>query len=368
MYYVKTEKEDGRTVINLYGKISTYVFYNYFMKELYNYINTNVQRKQPPIISIKNVKWIDSNVLPCLIIMGIILKQYYRSPIRLEMVYRPSLLQYLEVTDFFYWVGEKRLNIFQFDKELIGGFNIFVKPYNRQYKIERFQSIPGFYEKDEEGRKLIKYSLLEQLERFDVKRIFGEVLSKVIEKDSQEYDRCIQAIAEVVCNSMLYSMSDSYICVQALPEAVHISICDMGIGFEESLKRKGMELDKNMYIDDSRINRIFKYTILNDFFAVFMALKYAEETDRVNLWKLKKIVTSNKGIMKIHSNRVQIIFSYTRCARCRRNSVDDCMKCMLENFTTNYRFSPLRIYEAKIEGVHIEIDFKRGEKHDSDIY
>lgn len=360
MQYVETEDRYDGTVINLNGNISTYVFYNFFMKEIYDYTNKSKLTRIPPIISIKNVNWIDSNVLPCLISVGIILKRYYKVPITLEMVYKPSLLQYLDTTEFFYWVGEKRLNIYQYDTELIGGFNLYVKEYNKQYKIERFQSKPGYYELNDDEKKIVKYSLLEQLERYDVRRIFGEILSRVILMDSQEYDRCIQAISEIVCNSMLYSESDSYVCIQALAKGVHISICDIGMGFEKSLHKKGLELDiKNEYYNKNE--KILKSDILNDFFAIFTALKYAEVTDRVNLWKLKKIVTDNKGIMRIHSNRIQIVFSCRRCYKCKHNNVSECMKCMMDNFSTNYKVSPLRIYDAKIEGVHIEIDFTREE-------
>ncbi|MCC8089510.1 MAG: hypothetical protein LIO79_09685 [Rikenellaceae bacterium] len=355
---VKTQNSTERRKIKLCGNVTTYYFYNSFMQDVYEYTNKNSEAT--PIIDITEANWIDSNVLPCMIVIGVLLKRYYKEPTELDMVYKPSLLQYLDTADFFYWVGREKLNIYKFNEELIGGFGIYVKEYNRQYKIEKFQGISGFYDLAEPDRETLKYRLLDQLERFDIKRIFGGVFSKIVNTIGEEYDRCIQSVAEIVCNSMLYSESDSYVCVQALKDKVDISICDIGIGFEKSLLKKGIKIYK-MVDSDIRLSRhVLESEIFDDYFAFFTAIYHAEETGRVNLWKLKEIITNNRGVMRIHTNRIQMIFSYRRCYNCKVNGVAECRRCLLKNFSTNYRVSPLRIYNAKIEGVHIEISFSRG--------
>ena len=193
-----------------------------------------------------------------------------------------------------YWIGKTRLDIFEFDQELMGGFNLFVRPYNKQYKVEKFDFIPGFYDFERKKQREVKFTLLDRLERFDIRRVFGGVLEKVLESNSMEYDMCIQAIAETVCNSMLYSETNSYACVQALPKTIYISLCDVGIGFQESLKRKGIDIYQEQKKMPFKKMELLKSRVLSDFLAIFVALKYAEETERVNLWKLKKIVTKQK--------------------------------------------------------------------------
>lgn len=363
MNYINIVKKDYETIIKLKGKVSTFIFYKEFMKAFFIYFQEDESKNIPPALSFEEVSWIDSNVLPCFISIGIILKRFYKQPLKLYLAYNPTLLQYLETAEFFLWVGP-RLNIFEYDQEYIGGFNLYVKEYNKNFKIEKFNYLPGFYDLNEKEKELTKFSLLDQLERFDVPRIFGSVFALVMSADSREYERCISALAETVCNAQLYSESDAFVCVQALPLGVHISLCDIGIGFKESLARKGIILSAEKEYTKYHNSRVLNNNILDDFFSIFIALKYAKETGRVNLWKLKKIITDNKGTMRIHSNRIQVVFSSGRCFGCEKNSIEACMDCMLENFSTDYQKSPLRIYNTKIVGVHIEIDLKRGGSFD----
>ena len=47
MQYVEmVQKCDGKCVINLYGRVSTYIFYNFFMKELHQYTHKIERSKE----------------------------------------------------------------------------------------------------------------------------------------------------------------------------------------------------------------------------------------------------------------------------------------------------------------------------------
>ena len=351
---------NDRDEIILQGRISTFLFYSEVLPSVHEYtLRHNGSSRCAPVISIADVEWIDSNALPCILCLGIMLKKYYRKPSRLHLEYRPDLLQYLDITRFFYYA--RRAELYDFDNDLIGGFGDTGKEYNERYRLEQVaHENQSYYELDEDGKREIKYRLQDQLEWGDTSRMFGEVLGKIMPPTQSEYNICILALSEMICNAMLYSKSDSYTCVQAFRKRIQLSICDCGIGFWESLRLTGRDCSQISQAAEVG-EQIKNSSLTHDFFAFFSALQYSEKSERNNLWALKNLITENKGTIRFHFNKTQIVFTSERCSQCGERTAEKCMNCMLLNYTDNLRLSPLRFYRTRLDGVHIEIDFYKDE-------
>ena len=124
---------------------------------------------------------------------------------------------------------------------------------------------------------------------------------------------------------------------------------------------------------------------LEDFFAMFEAFYTSAENSRFNLWTLITLVISSSGMIRIHNNKTQLVFNLNQtCFNCKlekgdiqrrflcgksktilgelssdqkKEEVLKCMHCMLHNYISDKRISSLRLFDAKLQGVHIEIDF-----------
>lgn len=343
--------------INMNGRITSFWFYNHFLKELFDYVQSNKNPNEPPVISIVGLEWIDSEVLPLLISSGLVMRKHYAKPIPIEMIYNPRIIAYLDTTMFFFY--GKQLEIFDFDEEYVGGYSWKYK-YNDEYRLTKMPAIFGYYEMSKNEQIEKKYQTQAQLEKIDIHRIFGTLISKVINTESKEYRDCIRGIAEIVCNAQLYSMDVSFVCVQAITSEVCISISDIGIGISESLQKKGVEFDLQVMSLLKTKKEALESGALKDFIGLFTALKISESDKRdFNLWSLIRHVTEHKGTIRIHTNRIQVLFTSNKCGGCKNHNSINCMQCVLRRFTSDFRYSPLRIFRENLPGVHIEIDFIR---------
>lgn len=355
-----TEEYINKHRINLIGHITSFRFYNFFLKDLFDYVQENANEEEPPVLSITKMEWIDSNVLPLLISVGLVMKRFYKKPIPIEMIYEPRIIAYLDTTLFFFY--GKHLQIFDFDEEYVGGYNE-TYHFNDNYRLMKNPALYGYYEKADVERLEMKYLVQDQLEKIDIRRVFGPLLAKTMVKDSIEFEDSLREIAEIVSNAQLYSEDVSFVCVQALKKGISISISDTGIGITGSLKKKGELFDKEIMEEMNVKSEESASEALTDFLGLFTVLKKSESDKRtINLWGLKRHVTQHQGTMRIHTNRIQVLFTSGKCGKCQKNSSIMCMRCILKRFSSDYSISPLRIYREKFKGVHIEIDFVGDDK------
>ena len=230
------------------------------------------------------------------------------------------------------------------------------------YTIEYFSHIEDYYEKNTIQQNEIKYQIQDGLIVYDVPRIFGNVLKKVLNDDTQEYDWCIRCVAEIIANAELYSLSDSFASVQAKKNVVRISLCDVGIGFSGSLHLKHMPITMSNNVVrmiqryDNGKNGINRKAI-EDLNCFLIALKEAEDSainkDSNNLYRLIEIITSINGIVRIHFNKIQVSFDKNLFNYYKNYNHDSFMERLLSNYSNNPSY--LNIYKANINGVHIEI-------------
>lgn len=365
----------NRTV-EFWGNVTSFDVYNTILPNILNYLRSNPKKNKPITFSFEKIEYLDGKALPNIICIGLILKKYYSAPIELSLKYNPTLLCFLDNGRFFYLVGENGLDIFRYDNDYIGGFNIYIeKEYRKCHKISVFKPELNFYSQSKENQDRIKRTTFTELNEYIVPSTFGEVLQDISSIDKSieiirngkselwEYKRAvIAAISEVLCNAILYSESSSFVYLQTTAYATNISISDIGIGFLESMKRKKQDfMLRETYTNITKYKFDINSKELDDFFAIFECLKYSMLSGRVNLWILVYLVVNNKGTFRIQNNHIQLVFTASRCSGCDKFKVEKCIDCMLAGFKVQKDISSLRFFEAGLAGVHIEIDFPKGE-------
>lgn len=350
-----SKKED--VTIQIIGSLTAQDFISGFVDRLHVYMIEDGKNKVPPVISLEHVQWIDADAVPMLLCVGRILRKYYGTSLKLLLPESETVRQFLHVSRFYELSdgsNEDETGIFSFNQMSAFGYDA-DKKYNPANKVEIFRPYSDYYSLSEDQREAIKYKMQDHYRTFLMGQMFGEIIERKIGVSSEEYDICMDALSEIICNAVLYSMSATYVGVQMLSKNKYsISVCDSGIGFKESLERKDIyALESKKYLNEESIadNRY-----LEDFFALFTALKYAEETQRTNLWKLVKTICDNNGVIIIHTNRVEVRFD----KRINLNSAYDCMNDVIHHYSSDYLKSSMRIFRTRLQGVHIRIVFDEG--------
>ena len=363
------------------SEFSTYSFYNYLLPEIHEYYRNS---KQIPVFSIEKTKRINPLVIPNLIGLGYYLSTFHKQPIPLRMTYEPQLLYYLTKLNFFNICGMKSninpkgLNIFDFNEGFLGGFSSYIKKEQRKehqvyYYLPLIDKSDDLYSHD---------TLIEDLSLFTLREQFGGVLQDSIQE--QYISESIESIAEPISNGILHSESLTWAISQTTPGIygkTTLSIADIGIGFEESLKKKGIA---SKIVNESKKRGLYKDS-LNDFFFIMEAIFFSMVKKRRGLIDFIFDVASN-GTVRIHYQSTQIIFTpriilkSTGLYDIRQEVLEvfnnyknipesieekvivkmfDLVNILLELRTNDKRFSPVRIFDVIFKGVHVEFEIER---------
>lgn len=362
---------------------TTYCFYNLFLKELQDHYAIT---KDAPIFSLEKLIRIDPLVLPNLLGLGFYLSKYHNLPIELRLSYNPKLLYYLSKADFFKFAGipddinPTGLNIFKYDNRFIGGFNNYIEKEQRaEHKLHYYLPISN------ENKSINSHDLLfEDLTLFTLREHFENVLLDVI--PFSDIDSAIESIAEPISNGILHSGSITWAISQTTPAPFTktiLSIVDIGIGFKESLR-----LNK---VDECIIPVITKKgkwkVYLEDFYYIFESLCCSLLKNRSGLIDFILKVAEN-GTIRIHYNSTQVLFtprileSIPGLKKCRKdvlrefhdnNYVSTTTKeravkeiisltdLHLKLYSSDKKYSPVRIYDVIFKGVHIEFELSKNQ-------
>lgn len=90
---------EDKMIFELPERVNSFVLYNDVLKQINEYYLDG--NKECPIISLKYTDMISSEALPILISIFQVLKIYHKRPIKLELIYKPKLLYFLEHSRFF---------------------------------------------------------------------------------------------------------------------------------------------------------------------------------------------------------------------------------------------------------------------------
>lgn len=347
--------------------LTVHKFYTEIVDQVGAYISSK-DKGVTPVFNFESLDYIEAKALPLIMALGDYLSNYYSKPIRIELAYKPRLLYFLYNSKFFYY-GEK-YNIFEYDREYIGGFSDSIKEiYRKEHVIlmEPPSSSELIDNMTEEEFEIYRSLVAGELELGTVKNwvtpimrfnIEEQKLENLHEKDIEEV---VSAVSELFTNSKVYSYSNSFGFLQTNKHGTFFSITDSGIGLEKSFGKH------------ERANQLGggekKTGVLKEYHIIMDSLSYSRnkyfDTGRKNLWTLRDKLLEAFGELSIHYGHVRVVFSSDRCKECEvlknKEKVDKCKTCLLNAAKRNPNMSPIRVYKTSFPGVHVEFGYKREE-------
>jgi len=375
------------------GKITSFVFYNYLFNALREHYKVN-GIKILPIFSFVLVERFDAVVVPNLIGIGIILKGIHKTKIPLRFA-RTSSTKFLDNAWFFKGVGKEDYycetinrggyatdelektgyELFDFDDRFLGFYNNTNEQTvnNPEHKVyiyddDSYSYYSRFIDPESTPKELRKI----RSDKYDhlkpkIEKRYLSILKKI--DNEKEKEIIINILTEIITNSILYSGSKSTAMLQTIGKRTIISVSDFGVGFEYSFEKK-----KEIFGEENReIFNLFtreeqeKY---KNYLYIFETLNYSKkrgESDvRSNLYTLligilnEVVMGWNNnivdGTMRIHYNDTQVVFTSNRCRKCEIIDPKKCVKCLLDNRSEDKQKSPVRFFNSKFQGVHIEVE------------
>ncbi|AIF53525.1 hypothetical protein [Pelosinus sp. UFO1] len=337
------------------SKITSYNFYNKFLQELSSFYKTNGGRIAPNL-SLEKVEWMDTLVIPNILSLGLYLSKFHHSQIPLQISWNPRILFFLNEIGFFKIVQSK-FSVYEIDERFLGGFPV-DKQYRDKHKLQYYLPLADYYNKKLEDQEFYRNELFEKMRFGKVLNDYKDVIEDQGSLDSQEVKKTLDVLTELICNSILYSGTECFAFMQTNKYGSKISLSDYGIGFRKSLERKNIKLkvleaNYKIYSQKTGID-------LEDFLVIMDVLSYSKSKERENLWELKNIITKNNGILRIHYQSAQVIFTHNKCKNCEED-IKKCLDCLLETADRDPQYSSARFFKTKFPGVHVEVEFTRQE-------
>ena len=333
--------------IVLNKNISTYYLYKTVLKELLDVYQSD--KKNLPILDLRETQYISANAAPVLLAFGDYLRRLYNKPIKIKVSKESGLQNFLIMSKFF--EISKKLNIFVWDDDFLDEWEIkkIRDIHNISYTKIRYNDAEKIIDMTQR-RDYISDCLYDKYIA-----IYSEVLNDTGKLVNSIIDESILAIVELETNAIMYSKSYSFTYVATDKYGTKISIADTGVGFEKSFKNSGKRLeyiDFNNQFDKKYKNYIIIMSVLN-----YSMKKYMEE-EREDLWSLMTKVINNNGTFKIQYMNTQVTFSHSRCKECKKNPGQKnlliCSKCLANDYSKDI-LSPIKIFEVGLQGVRIEI-------------
>jgi len=402
---------ENKKEIQFLGKITSYKFYSQLFDALREHYKSN-GKDEIPTFSFVLVDEFDALVIPNLISIGVILKQYHKGKKIQLKILNTSATKFLDSINFFNHVGERNtvsetisengfektiikeigIDIYQFEKRFLGFYDNknLQKSFNPDHKLQIFRDDSYEYYKNylefdfekikklntlnKEDKLIIlkdiellekrldtirteKYYQLEpQIKRHFYKNILYKQKTEnngspiEIKRDEKEVKTILKILTELVLNSTLYSYSNCSVMIQSKDNKTKISISDTGIGLLGSLKYKP---NFDYYITKSYSGEYKEK--LERYLLVFDALHYSMNKNRENLFTLLQLIINNGGKMRIHYDNVQVIFTTNRCYNCEIIP-EKCYKCLLSSLSNDKNISPVRLFDNTLKGIHIEVE------------
>ncbi|MDP9955982.1 ATP-binding protein [Epilithonimonas zeae] len=398
-------------VLNNNEKLTPYVFYSRFLKEVAaeiqknNDINFKLAENGDNYIFDSNYT-LEPITIPLILSLTEQLSKFYSKPINLNLYNNHAtkkVLNFLYKSDFFHVSGSNKnpsfpigRNILKFNDEYLGDFiNKSLRPEHkvRCYSLNdrnHYQELQK-YKNDDERRD---YLISEYI--YIVKEHFQELLFDN-ESTNENLDLYIEILSELITNGILHSKSNTYALMFVNKFGTKFSISDNGIGFTESIKNKSADF---LYQPFELKNEIDKINSLNINEKILQNLNFIIETlyfsslkNRKGLFDLMvSVVLNANGYFRLHSENSQIIVSSrmtkelnilselrTRLFKLHRktlingggqditsemvmikneikNNFISLYKNICNKYNEDYRFSSLRFFNVKFRGVHIEVE------------
>lgn len=342
------------TKLDFDERITSLAVYEKFLPKLNKWYRSG-ENIDDPVIDLFNVKWIDALAIPNILVMGSIMRIFHKKPVRLILPNDLRTINFMRTSNFFLISDLGNARLFDYDIEEVNRAEFYINEENRaEHKIHYYKPELLYYSLETEEEQL-KYraAMYENIRYVIAPYKYRQVLMDKRVLSENEVDVLLDVISEIICNSILYSKSISYSFIQTDKYKSIFSISDSGIGFKKSLENK-KNLNRYLY---NKYKDISEYNDLEDFITILDVLYYSMKQDRRNLWQLKEIIVNRGGTLRIHNNSTQVVFTANKCAGCNKRA-DECFECLLDAYKKGY--SNVRIFKAKLRGVHIEVELKNG--------
>lgn len=317
--------------IEISNSLTSYKFYNEVLPNLHIFFKSDHIGKRL-VFNLTNCKKIDGLVIPNLLLVGFIIKEYTGEK---PVFYIEDILESGKIKSYLHNIGfillSKKLQIYEFDYSIDCGLS--------ERNMDVLNST--LYFSQDESQEDTWYKINREMEGFATKYLYlYDNKYSLAKNDNLMVDLC----HEIIENAKSHGKSFSFLTFQYnfKEEKVKISISDSGVGFLNTVT-KGIESGRIGY-------KIKDFTIKDEIEAIIQGV-FSRKSSRIyGLYSTIKMTIEKGGIVRIHSMDSQVVFT-NRLLEYFNNSDLNVNKLMSDkNFDFNIR------REKKYAGVHIEYE------------
>lgn len=327
------------TTIKTSNKLTSFVFYNQILPQLHRHFVDNHENKI--VFDLFNVDRINPLVIPNLLNVGEIIKNYYTVPSNMFIPWNIKLLSYLDDMNFFKLLRDR--NLFDLDERFIGGYPATTR--------ELSDICYAFYLPTGISKEAI----------------FTNHLSNYYETIGTLYNETdtvniLSVITELCHNGCNHSTSSCYASFQVnKSKKFEFSVSDSGIGYYKSFAAKSKNNNEKLWILNGK--HPFQTREDNNINAILEAIYYRYRSEKQGIFDVFKLILPVDGVIRIHTDNTQMIFTKSNFLKYLDAEVDiSLIREIIHDFkrrkteADNSAYSPLRLNNYKFDGVHIEIE------------
>ncbi len=336
----------------LYGimfqdNITSNHLYNNILPQLQQYFKNDVNKEMEIVFDFTHVEYISPTVIPNILNIGFILKNYFSSPVRLFIPWKPKLLSYLHDINFLNLAN--RYDIFLMDSRYIGGYDF--NKISPEYKTYMFLN--------DVDKAHIAYQIQDSV------KVIKEICRS---NDKMVADRSIEQILNIfieICHNACYhsrkpcfATFQSNIGDKVKFKKAYISIADCGHGYNRSIIDKIKENEYNpLFLTKSTIE-IGKKD--ENYLSILEAIFFRKQYENYGLFDVVKSVIYNNGTVRIHSNDTQLVITrsfYEKYLNDIENNSEkiQLIKDIFKEGNSEGKYN-VKHYTNRYKGVHIEIE------------
>ncbi|MBN1971819.1 MAG: hypothetical protein JW870_20840 [Candidatus Delongbacteria bacterium] len=396
--------------IQLNKSVNNLYFYDKLLSEVANFYH-NWDNNSTPSFNFNKTTYIDPPFLPLFASLGLYLKKYHigkniKENSIIELNNTPDTIKtihFLDKSEFFDIVGKQldykpvdfSLDIFDFDKKIIGGYSGYIfKEQRNEHKLNVY-----FPSQD----KLLNYNQLtiEQKSEYRDKLLEKFIVGKVQDDFAQvlyndEINRVITSeivltgISELIENGIIHSGSEVFSSIFSSNKRSIISVADIGIGFEASLGNKSeSEFPLTKFYILNHFKKEKKYIKnFHNCYIIFDALLFSLNRNRHGLIDvILEYPTQENGYSRIHDTDLQIVISnryfniIDEIKQLRKKIIKaftnnmpsvelqslflkgaelliELCERIIDNYNIEINVSSIRKFKTRFPGVHIECELK----------
>lgn len=304
-------------IIHLDGNLTSYVFYNEVLGKLHNYY---IEGKDKQLVfDFSQVKTIDPAVIPNLLCVGHIVTNSTGIAPKIFIpnnISAGKLKRYLYDIQFITYA--QKYGFFSFDDSIWAGMS--------ESNMDKLNTTVFFGKSETEQESWSK-----------IQRYCRRFSNKFLERYNSyitPVNLILELSKEIVENSKEHGESFCFMTLQYnySREKVYISYSDCGKGFFNSLKSKELSVENEL---DAIVNGVY--------------LRYEKP---YGLYSVIKKTIASGGVVRIHSNKDQLILTQNMTLPFEISNTDSIMKKLL---SSDYLKNNIR-KNLKFSGVHIEIE------------